>query len=276
MAMAVLSSYRSKDPQQPHGACIVDRNQRIIGIGYNGFPRGCSDDCLPWHRSSSSSTSSSNGGNPANSAVLPWLHTSAPYVVHAPQNAIWNRSVTDCQGARLYTPHFPCHECAKVIVQADIAEVVYASSAADNDEDDHPSPHADHNNNNSHDDDVMENEDDMSQRASRILLQLAGVRTRRYQPQRRDIHLNFFSALSETERSTALASLRQQDLVEAEKEEEQSKSNHGATATPLPEQLQYRDLLLREANYDPVTAPVIKRCGEGCSRGTIISWPFPF
>ncbi len=38
------------DPSTQVGACIVDPEQKIVGIGYNGFPRGCSDDDLPWAR----------------------------------------------------------------------------------------------------------------------------------------------------------------------------------------------------------------------------------
>ncbi len=50
MAVAFLSSQRSKDPSTQVGACIVNVDQKIVGIGYNGFPRGCSDDLLPWAR----------------------------------------------------------------------------------------------------------------------------------------------------------------------------------------------------------------------------------
>jgi deoxycytidylate deaminase len=50
MAVAFLSAMRSKDPSTQVGACIVDGDKRIVGIGYNGFPRGCSDDELPWSR----------------------------------------------------------------------------------------------------------------------------------------------------------------------------------------------------------------------------------
>lgn len=50
MAVAFLSSMRSKDPSTQVGACIVNSEKRIVGIGYNGFPRGCSDDLLPWDR----------------------------------------------------------------------------------------------------------------------------------------------------------------------------------------------------------------------------------
>lgn len=48
MGVAVLSSKRSKDPNTKVGACVVNADKRIIGIGYNGFPFGCSDDEYPW------------------------------------------------------------------------------------------------------------------------------------------------------------------------------------------------------------------------------------
>ncbi len=41
---ASLAAKRSKDPSTQVGACIVDADNRILSIGYNGFPRGCSDD----------------------------------------------------------------------------------------------------------------------------------------------------------------------------------------------------------------------------------------
>lgn len=53
MGVAFLSAQRSKDPNTQVGACIVDENKCIIGIGYNGFPRGCADEVLPWAREAS-------------------------------------------------------------------------------------------------------------------------------------------------------------------------------------------------------------------------------
>ena len=50
MSIAYLTAMRSKDPSTQVGACIVNQDRRIVGIGYNGFPRGCSDDELPWNR----------------------------------------------------------------------------------------------------------------------------------------------------------------------------------------------------------------------------------
>jgi len=110
MAVALLSSQRSKDPSTQVGACIVNRKKRIIGIGYNGFPAGCSDDELPWAREGE------------------YLDTKYPYVCHAEMNAITNASnKVDLDGASLYVSLFPCNECAKLIVQVGITEVVFLS-----------------------------------------------------------------------------------------------------------------------------------------------------
>ena len=70
MGVAILSSMRSKDPNTQVGACIVNKDRRIVGVGYNGFPTGCSDDELPWDREG------------------PWIDTKYPYVCHAELNAI--------------------------------------------------------------------------------------------------------------------------------------------------------------------------------------------
>lgn len=110
MAVAQLSAQRSKDPNTQVGACIVNRNKRIIGIGYNGFPSGCSDDLLPWEREGE------------------FLETKYPFVCHAEMNAITNASnKPDLDGGVIYVSLFPCNECAKLIVQVGIAEVVYLS-----------------------------------------------------------------------------------------------------------------------------------------------------
>ncbi|MEA2030847.1 MAG: dCMP deaminase family protein [candidate division Zixibacteria bacterium] len=110
MAIAKLSAKRSKDPNTQVGACIVNVSNRIIGIGYNGFPVGCSDDELPWGRDGD------------------FLDTKYPYVCHAEMNAITNASnKPELEGAKMYVSLFPCNECAKLIVQVGIKEVVYLS-----------------------------------------------------------------------------------------------------------------------------------------------------
>jgi len=50
MGIAFLSAQRSKDPSSQVGACIVNKEKRIVGIGYNGMPTGCNDKVLPWAR----------------------------------------------------------------------------------------------------------------------------------------------------------------------------------------------------------------------------------
>ena len=109
MGVALLSAKRSKDPTTQVGACVVNRDNKIIGIGYNGFPSGCDDDKLPWSRE----------GN--------YEDTKYAYVVHAEVNAILN-SHTNLKGSTLYVSLFPCNECMKMIIQSGIAEIVYLSN----------------------------------------------------------------------------------------------------------------------------------------------------
>lgn len=106
MGVADLSTKRSKDDTSQVGACIVNPRNRIVGIGYNGFPIGCSDDELPWER---------DGG---------FLETKYAYVVHAEANAILNTN-SDLENSRIYVTLFPCNECAKLIIQSGIKEVIY-------------------------------------------------------------------------------------------------------------------------------------------------------
>ena len=109
MGVARLSAMRSKDPNTQVGACIVNQKRRIVGIGYNGFPIGIDDDTYPWE----------NQGD--------FLNTKYPYVVHAEPNAILNSTVS-LEEATLYVTLFPCHECAKLIIQSGIKEIVYTEN----------------------------------------------------------------------------------------------------------------------------------------------------
>jgi dCMP deaminase len=109
MGIALLSAKRSKDPNTQVGACIVNQHNKIVGIGYNGFPIGCSDDELPWQRQSENIND-----------------TKYPYVVHAEANAILN-STKDLHGSRIYVALFPCNECTKLIIQSGITEILYLS-----------------------------------------------------------------------------------------------------------------------------------------------------
>ena len=105
MGVAKLSAMRSKDPNTQVGACIVSEDNKILSMGYNGFPKGCSDDEYPWARDGE--------------------QTKYPYVVHAELNAVLNANGRDLRGSKLYVALFPCNECAKAIIQSGISEVVY-------------------------------------------------------------------------------------------------------------------------------------------------------
>ena len=107
MGIALLTAMRSKDPNSQVGACIVSPENKILSLGYNGMPMGCSDDEMPWERE----------GEP--------LHTKYMYVCHAELNAILNSAHNNLKGARVYVTLFPCNECTKAIIQCGIAEVVY-------------------------------------------------------------------------------------------------------------------------------------------------------
>ncbi len=110
MSIAILSAFRSKDRKTQNGACIVDRDNRIIGIGYNGLPRGCDDDDPAYW------------GDEDDSDVLRSKHT---YVVHAEKNAIYNCMAQDMRGACMYVTQFPCNTCAQAIIQVGIERVIY-------------------------------------------------------------------------------------------------------------------------------------------------------
>lgn len=148
MGIALLSAKRSKDPSTQVGACIVNQLNKIVGIGYNGFPIGCSDDDLPWDRES-------KGDNPN--------ETKYPYVVHAEANAILN-STKDLHGARIYVALFPCNECTKLIIQSGIKEIIYLSDKY---------------------------KDTNSVKASKKMLEMAGVTTRNLVLADTSITINF-------------------------------------------------------------------------------------
>ena len=146
MGVALLAAQRSKDPSTQVGACIVDGDKRILSTGYNGFPKGCSDDEFPWNRDEACG------------------ETKYPFVVHAELNAILNASGKKLAGATVYVALFPCHECAKAIIQSGIKEVVYLSDKY------HDTP---------------------STAASRRMLSSAGVKLTHFKPTKAQIVLGF-------------------------------------------------------------------------------------
>lgn len=174
MALAVLSSHRSKDPEHPHGACLVSSSNRILGVGYSGFPKGNSDEVLPWTRLHLKTDDKD----------LAWLASPEPYRVPAVTNAILNRHATPTsttnqrsKPTKLYTTIFPSPDCAKSIVQAgDIGQVLYLSD--------------------------LPAGDDRS--ASRILLRMAGIVIQQLKTDRESVDLDFSKALTEQERKELL------------------------------------------------------------------------
>ena len=109
MGVAILSGMRSKDPGTQVGACIVSEDNKILSMGYNGFPNGCSDDEFPWCREC----------DPLDNKYV--------YSTHGELNAILNYRGGSLEGAKLYVTLFPCNECAKAIIQSGIRTIVYDS-----------------------------------------------------------------------------------------------------------------------------------------------------
>lgn len=149
MAVAFLSAQRSKDPSSQVGACIVNTENKIVGIGYNGMPNGCSDDLLPWRRTAENK-----------------LDTKYPYVCHAELNAIMNKNSADVKGCSMYVALFPCNECAKLIIQAGIKEVIFMSDKY---------------------------HDSEETTAARLMFKLAGVTFRKFTPKYSKIVIDFDS-----------------------------------------------------------------------------------
>ncbi len=109
MGVAKLSALRSKDPNTQVGACIVSEDNKILSMGYNGLPIGCSDDEFPWARE----------GAPLENKYM--------FTAHSELNAILNYRGGSLDNAKMYVTLFPCNECAKAIIQAGIKTIVYDS-----------------------------------------------------------------------------------------------------------------------------------------------------
>ena len=109
MGIALLSAMRSKDDNTQVGACIVNDENKILSLGYNGMPIGCEDSRMPWKRN----------GAPHDTKYM--------FVWHAEFNAILNSPAPSLKGSKIYVTLFPCNECAKAIIQSGISEVIYLS-----------------------------------------------------------------------------------------------------------------------------------------------------
>ncbi|KKL92216.1 hypothetical protein LCGC14_1886900 [marine sediment metagenome] len=109
MAMAILTSMDSKDPNTQVGACLVSEDNRVIGTGYNGFPRDIPSNLLPWDKEGSLED------------------TKYAYIGHAEENVVDNCDDSRIYGSRLYVTLHPCNRCAIRIIQNKIKEVIYLS-----------------------------------------------------------------------------------------------------------------------------------------------------
>ncbi len=108
MRMAHVIAERSKDPSTQAGAVITSQDNIVIGMGYNGFPRGIDSTKFPWNR---------EGG---------FLDTKYAYVCHAEENAVYNANAP-VKESKMYCTLFPCNECAKTIIQNGITEIIFES-----------------------------------------------------------------------------------------------------------------------------------------------------
>ena len=108
MGVAFLSAQRSKDPSTQVGACIVSKDNKILSMGYNGLPWGCSDDEFPWEKTDNTPD-----------------HSKYFYSTHSELNAILNYRGGSLEGTKLYVTLFPCNECAKAVIQSGIKTIIY-------------------------------------------------------------------------------------------------------------------------------------------------------
>lgn len=101
LGIASLVATWSKDPSTGVGAVIVDEKNRVVSMGFNGFPRSVRDD----------------------DQILNNRDEKLRRTIHAEANAILfaGRSV---EGCTIYVTHPPCAKCAATIIQAGIRRVV--------------------------------------------------------------------------------------------------------------------------------------------------------
>lgn len=145
MGVSKLAGMRSKDPSTQVGSCIVSEDNKILSMGYNGLPIGCSDDEFPWAREADE------------------YDTKYPYVTHSELNAILNYRGGSLEGAKIYVSLFPCNECAKAIIQSGIKTIIYSCDKY---------------------------ADTTAVRASKRMLDAAGVAYRKYIPSNRSVKID--------------------------------------------------------------------------------------
>ena len=104
LGLAKVVSQRSHDSQTQHGCVITDQNHRILGVGYNGFPRGLDDNLLPNTRPDK----------------YPWM-------IHAERNALSNCTIRPENGVAYVTGQC-CNDCIMALWQEGVGEVVMVKS----------------------------------------------------------------------------------------------------------------------------------------------------
>ena len=107
MRVAFLTALRSKDTSTKVGACIVNKDGKIVGLGYNKSPK---EVVIPLQQE--------NQGHD-------WINSKYPYVLHAEMDAILNKTCKSLEDCTMYSLVLPYHECAKLIVESGITKLVY-------------------------------------------------------------------------------------------------------------------------------------------------------
>ncbi|GMT19884.1 hypothetical protein PFISCL1PPCAC_11181 [Pristionchus fissidentatus] len=145
MGIAILTAQRSKDPNTQVGCVLVDSRFRVVAAGYNGMPWGCADVEMPWGK---------DAEDP--------LNDKRTFVCHAEMNAVMNKNCVDLEGCRLYTSLFPCNECAKIVVQSRVKEVIF-----------------------------LNDRDSWQMEASKSLFDRVGITYRQFEPKRKTVTIDF-------------------------------------------------------------------------------------
>ena len=103
LELAKTAATRSKDPSTKVGSVIVDKDNRVLALGFNGFPSGVKETPERWERP-----------------------VKYDFVTHSEANALLYAGRA-CRGAKLYTTLYPCVDCTKLIITAGIKEVLFHS-----------------------------------------------------------------------------------------------------------------------------------------------------
>ena len=111
MLLAIMTSRRSKDPKTQVGAVISDGENKVLSVGYNGFPKTMNDN---------------------NDAIYSWTKGEKDlFVIHAEENCILNGNTQLYDNSTMYCTLFPCNKCSQSIVQSGIKTIIYMDEKPD-------------------------------------------------------------------------------------------------------------------------------------------------